>query len=382
MSYSVSAIPLTGTTTGTERTLTVHRFGAQGARPKAYIQAGLHADEIPGMLVAHHLIQRLDKAAEAGCVLGEILVVPVANPIGLDQVVGGHLTGRHALSGAGNFNRGFPALGPAAAEAVAGRLGEDAAENIAAVRAALIQALASHRPLSEVETWRHALLGMAIDADVVLDLHCDSEAVAHLYTGTPLWPGASDLPRALGCRTVLLAELSGGDPFDEACSAPWWQIRQHLDAAVPLPPACLAATIELRGDRDVDDALASSDAEVLVTFLQGRGFLDGTHGAADEAPLLCEATPLSGVGRVITPRAGVLIYTVAVGEAVETGQPIAEIVDPGAPSDRCRTILTAPVSGVMFARSARRYVHAGDTVAKIAGAEPLAGADAFLLGNR
>ena len=36
---------------GTERTLSVFRFGA-GAR-KAYIQASLHADELPGMRECH-----------------------------------------------------------------------------------------------------------------------------------------------------------------------------------------------------------------------------------------------------------------------------------------------------------------------------------------
>ena len=36
---------------GTERTLTAWRYGRAGARPKAYLQAAIHADEIPGMLV-------------------------------------------------------------------------------------------------------------------------------------------------------------------------------------------------------------------------------------------------------------------------------------------------------------------------------------------
>ncbi|MEZ5600227.1 MAG: hypothetical protein R3F36_04160 [Candidatus Competibacteraceae bacterium] len=33
---------------GTRRALRVHRYGTPGARPKAYFQAALHADEIPG----------------------------------------------------------------------------------------------------------------------------------------------------------------------------------------------------------------------------------------------------------------------------------------------------------------------------------------------
>ena len=42
---------------GSERRLSVFRFGS-GAR-KAYIQASLHADELPGMRVAVELKRRL-----------------------------------------------------------------------------------------------------------------------------------------------------------------------------------------------------------------------------------------------------------------------------------------------------------------------------------
>ena len=38
--------------------LSLH-YGTPGAGPKATLQAALHADEIPGLLVAHHLRERL-----------------------------------------------------------------------------------------------------------------------------------------------------------------------------------------------------------------------------------------------------------------------------------------------------------------------------------
>jgi predicted deacylase len=49
---------------------------------KIYIQASLHADEIPGLLVINHLIKLLDKATQINA---EIILVPFANPIGLNQ---------------------------------------------------------------------------------------------------------------------------------------------------------------------------------------------------------------------------------------------------------------------------------------------------------
>jgi predicted deacylase len=66
---------------GTSRSLSIIRYGMPGSGPKVYIQAGLHADEAPGFLVAYHLQQLLDHAE----IKGEIILVPVANPIGLSQ---------------------------------------------------------------------------------------------------------------------------------------------------------------------------------------------------------------------------------------------------------------------------------------------------------
>ena len=50
-----------GLTPGQSFEVTFLHFGEEGARPKTYIQAGLHADEAPGQLAAHHLRKRLQR---------------------------------------------------------------------------------------------------------------------------------------------------------------------------------------------------------------------------------------------------------------------------------------------------------------------------------
>ena len=132
------------------------------------------------------------------------------------------------------------------------RLGADAAENVRLVRGALREAVAALGATSPLESLRKTLLSLAIDADVVLDLHCDGEALLHIYTTPQTWPGDGQLlARCIGAELALLAERSGGDPFDEACSMLWPQLAERLGPAKPLPPACMAATIELRGEADV-----------------------------------------------------------------------------------------------------------------------------------
>lgn len=62
MPTSTATLVLPSPAPGVERTLRVHRYGTPGARPKAYFQAALHADEIPGLLVAQHLLRGLEQA--------------------------------------------------------------------------------------------------------------------------------------------------------------------------------------------------------------------------------------------------------------------------------------------------------------------------------
>ena len=72
---------------GTQRFLKSHHFGTPGEGEKIYLQASLHADELPGMLVLHHLQPLLAAAEAEGRIHGEIVLVPVANPIGLAQTL-------------------------------------------------------------------------------------------------------------------------------------------------------------------------------------------------------------------------------------------------------------------------------------------------------
>ncbi|MBC7942698.1 MAG: succinylglutamate desuccinylase/aspartoacylase family protein, partial [Chitinophagaceae bacterium] len=127
-------------TPGIEHRLTVQRFGPPAAARKALIQAALHADEVPGLLVAAQL-RRLLQALEAeGALRGEVLLVPYANPLGLAQLMHGQHHGRFDLRDGINFNRGFADLGAAVIEVLRGRLGGDATANQARVREALGQA--------------------------------------------------------------------------------------------------------------------------------------------------------------------------------------------------------------------------------------------------
>jgi len=355
---------------GTQRTLRVHRYGVPGARPKAYFQAALHADEIPGLLVAQHLLRGLERADAEGRMTGEVVVVPVANPIGLSQHLNGRLLGRFDAESTGNFNRGFPDLTSAALDRLRGTLGADPTANVARIRETLRAVWAEQRAVREAEALKLALLGLAIDADFVFDLHCDGEALLHLYASRWQTAEARDLGAELGAATLLLEEEPGGNPFDEACAGPWWKLRAALAAEGPVPLACFATTVELRGQADVNDADAAGDAAALLRFLQRRGVIAGEPGPPPEP---CgEPTPLEGVDVLTAPAAGVLVYHKPLGAWVKAGEVVADLVDPsGEPPGAARTPMYSSTSGLLFARAAERLVRPGQKFCKVAGQVPL-----------
>jgi len=355
------SLELQSNTPGTRHQIQVLRFGKLGASPKAYIQGALHADEVPAMLVTQQLRQRLAELETAGQLLGEVVLVPFANPLGLAQQLMGQHQGRFDLRDGRNFNRGFADLSGAAAAAVQAALGTDAAANTALIRAAMREAARRLVPGNSADDLRQRLLQLAIDADIVLDLHCDTDAVMHMYALTAQQVIAEQLGAALGAQAVLLATDSGGWPFDEACTRPWHLLQQQF-AQWPIELACFAATIELRGETDTCHDLAQRDADSLIQFLRMRGVLVRSDAAA--AMALCTPTPLAASEPITAPHAGVVVFHRNSGDRVVANEPIADLVDP---ASGAITTLRCVSAGVMYARCGSRWAHPGKRLAKIAG---------------
>lgn len=377
MPHETLDIPLTPSPMGTRRTVRVVRFGPPEARPKAYIHAALHADETPGLLVAHHLLRMLETAEERGEISGQVVVVPYANPIGLAQYIHGDQSGRFELATGTNFNRGWPDLSGAVAERVHGHLGADGRDNVGTIRRAMRTALDAREPERELDALRTVLAREACDADIVLDLHCDDDALMHLFLMGSQWPLARDLAGGLGCRAVLLADNAGGATFAESFVRPWSRLASDFPDH-PIPQACLAVTVELRGFADVSDELAAADAAALFRSLQRRGHITGDPGPAPADP--CEPTGLDACDVIRAPVAGVVCYRAGLGERVSSGDSIADIVDPSSPTPgEARRAVRSGTNGIVLSRRVRRLVAAGEVIAKIAGTEPLTHRQGFLL---
>ncbi|MEJ7807216.1 MAG: succinylglutamate desuccinylase/aspartoacylase family protein, partial [Telluria sp.] len=143
--------PISPPDSSTSCQLTSFHYGAPGTGKKVYIQAALHADEVPGMLVAQFLRTELAALEAAGSIKGEILLVPAANPLGLAQAIHGAPFGRFDLTTGTNFNRAYKHVADDLKASLEGHLTGDAVANVAQIRAHARISVANWKPATDAE---------------------------------------------------------------------------------------------------------------------------------------------------------------------------------------------------------------------------------------
>ena len=373
MALKTSSITLPSMTPGTQRSISVLRFGKAGARPKVYMQAAIHANEMPGTMAMHHLMPLLAEADKKGLIQGEIILVPTVNPIGQAQLVGNSHAGRYNLLSYENFNRNWIDLSDAVAERVGKKLGADAEANVRTIRKAAQDSLKALKPLNELGTLRVEVQKLSCDADFVLDLHCDIYAALHLFgarndvaTGT-----LSTLAADLGVEATMY-----NDPYPKALtfsgvnSVLWARLAEKFPQA-NIPQACMSVTVEMRSQHDVSDALGQSDAQNLFRWLVRQGVVGGQ--AAPLKKLKTAPAPMSGMDVGYSTCTGFLVFHVKPGAKVKKGQAICDVIDPANPHGaKGRTTFKSQTDGVLFSRRFDGYLSwPGQVMYRISGPKPL-----------
>lgn len=333
MDKTIETIP--GDMPGLSYSLTVLRFaGSDPQAPKAYLQAALHGNELPGVAALHVLIPKLQAAEAEGRLKGSVTVVPFANPIGLNQFQWDDHQGRFFYGSRTNFNRAFALI--------------DTPDPVL---------LAAPKAASCDRRLKAMLQTLALDADLVLDLHCDNEGPNYLYMPAELWPHSADLAAALDCGAVLTFEGGTDASFDEAAFRPYLASGNFERRVV--------ATVELKGVHDVGPETARKDGEGIYRFLVGRGVI--TDAAAEAVgPFTGKGVPQSYVEMVRAPVGGMAFFHVKPGDVVKAGQLIAELIP--VPGDASAVVpVHAVAPGLVLTRVLARAIRIGDDLVKIVG---------------
>ena len=383
MAIKKKVINLPSMTPGTHRTVSVLSFGKAGARPKVYMQAAIHANEMPGTMALHHLMPMLAEADKKGLIKGEIVLVPTVNPIGQSQLVGNSHAGRYNHLSLENFNRNWIDLSEPVSEKVWKKIGNSPEANVKMIRKAALEALNEMKPANELQTLRVEMQKLSTDADYVLDLHCDIYAALHLFTAKNDWLKGPTGPLGnQGALAALAADLGVeatmyNDPYPSTLTfsgvnSSLWARLQNKFPHAQIPQACMSVTLEMRSQHDVSDALGKSDAKNLYRWLVRQGVLDGK--AAPLPKMKSPASPISGMDVGYSTGTGFLVFHVKPGAKVKKGQAICDVIYPANPNGpKARTTYKSQTDGVLFSRRLDGYLSwPGQVMYRIAGPKPLA----------
>lgn len=332
-------LTIEGDTPGANWQVPVLRFkGRDKTSPKVYLQAALHADELPGTAVLHFLCALLRQAEANGRILGDITVVPQANPIGSAQNPNRQLQGRFDVTNGINFNREFALLELAERDSLL--------ENLTA--------------MSATEQLKNNLLYMALGADVVLDLHCDFESLLYAYICEEFWPDAKDFAESMKLHSVFLAD-GHSSAFEEAVAYAFR--RGDPDSTVRR----FVTTLELRGQSDVDSQVAETDAAGLYRFLVRRDVIE--DDIAMDSSWHGNVVPLDHIEVVRTPVAGVILFNCNLGDEAQAGDELAKVITRPGVEDGFVSI-TAPQAGTIVTRTFKRSAVRGEQLFKMICAGP------------
>ncbi|WP_445773384.1 succinylglutamate desuccinylase/aspartoacylase family protein [Shewanella sp.] len=334
--------------------------GTDSAAPSVYIQANVHGAEVQGNAVIYQLMNLL----EGYDVLGDIRFAPLANPLGINQKSGEFTLGRFDPITGVNWNREYfdHNIDLATWYAEHQHLADDVL--FQAYRATLIESCQARlkQPFGITTGHRLAvsLQSMAHKADIVLDLHTGPKSCKHLYC--PEYD--IDAARFFSIPYTLVIPNSFGGAMDEAAFCPWWQLtdfaaKQGRVFAVPVS----AFTLELASQERIDLADALIDAKGILAYLSHRGVIREKVEPADMARFGCY---LRDYKKFHAPKAGLIEYCAAVGQALDAGQPLVNILRMDLyGTDDAHQVISLPMDCVPILHFASASVHQGTELYKV-----------------
>jgi len=307
---------------GAALTVPVYRFKGQGGGPGVYIQANMHGAEVQGNAVIYQLLELLQGLT----LLGDITLVPYANPVGCNHKNGEYTLGRFDPITGVNWNRMYHFNGqqiPGFAEqyqtASAGQIEQR-------FRELLLQDINDKLDhnifgLTTGQRIAYQLQKMAHQADLVLDLHTGPISSKHLYCPEYAIDSARhfDIP-----HTIVIPNCFDG-AMDEATFCPWWSLRQRLaELGRELDFNKESFTVELGSQEQIDLDVAYQDALSILSYLQYKEVI--TDSDFRPRAMTRYACYLKDYKAFYSPIGGMVDYLATFGEPLQAGEPIARIL--------------------------------------------------------
>jgi predicted deacylase len=322
--------------TGHELTIPVFEFKGTGNGQKAYFQASMHGAELQGNAVIFELIQYFTKNPP----LGDVTLVPHANPYGMNHKSGEYTQGRFDPTTGDNWNRKYFDLidSPLSRLKIDSFLQAQSESQMdwksvrSQFKILLLDALKQHQITIKArgggygELLALQLQILASEADLVLDLHTASRSVPYVYSPEYALESAAKL----GMKYILSIPRVFSGALDEAIFFPWWHLFDRIKKSKPGVdlPAQLdveAFTLELGQDEAISKEEAKKTSYGIIQYLAHKWNLPASKASNPTSQAsICE---LKNFRTVFTQAGGLVEFLAPVGEILKKGQPLARILN-------------------------------------------------------
>jgi uncharacterized protein len=264
--------------------ITVYKYGSENSKGKSvYIQSSVHGAELQGNLVIYELHQLLQKTE----ILGQITMVPLANPLATNQKVGQYTQGRYNPGTGHNWNRNYTDIIKEETKNIDFSLEDFCKDTINKnhdiksinqnFKQTLNNALNNYKQyiiaergpsLNKIPNLTYQIL--ASQADIVLDLHTGPYATDYIYSPEFLKQKTKDLNFPF--HIIIPNKFSGA--MDEACFSPWHSLQVELQAqGLNYQTEFEAYTVELGSEELISQSRAKKQALRIAKYLVKRGVI-------------------------------------------------------------------------------------------------------------
>ncbi|HEY9738225.1 MAG TPA: succinylglutamate desuccinylase/aspartoacylase family protein [Trichocoleus sp.] len=329
----ITTLPLMQMASGDELALQLYRFVGESPGKTVYLQANLHGAEISGNTVIHRLIAWLE-TLEPSQIQGEIQLVPVCNPIGVNTRSYHFATGRYNPYDGRDWNRIFwdysaantlkiARFAQAHLEADLDKIQQAYRSHILAAFAEQTSALAAPTAAPAYKLYRAQLQGLALRADYVIDLHSSSnQGLTYLY----YFSGRAESARLFGLDFAILLDEYDGDAFDEAFTKPWLALEQAFaDLGRELRFEVEAYTLELGTSMETRFDAVERGVRGIQHYLEKKGIVPpGLLPVFQSGEAFFSRT--SQLTKYFAPTGGFLQQRAALGTWVRSGTPLYSLL--------------------------------------------------------
>lgn len=363
----ISTIDLCKLASGDVLTLQVYKFSGTPGK-KAYIQANLHGAEIVGNGVIYELIKFLT-ALEPDKLQGEIWLVPVCNPMGVNQRSHFFSTGRFNSYDGKNWNRIFWDYDKEAkigefAQSQVNNSPEDIRQNFLAE---IQQAWESEynkidRPSSVPlsQQYRYQLQSLCLDANYVIDIHSSSNQAIDYTFG---FKERTDSIKYLLLEYGVLMDEYDGDAFDEAFLKPWLALERELASlGRKIEFDVEAWTLELGAGMTMNPDSVAKGVAGIKNYLAYRRLLLSPKVTTTEVVLASK----SKINSYYAPTGGMIQSRLPLKTKVNTGDRLYQLLS----FNKQQTVpelveVCAETPGIVFDVSTNQCVSQGEYVMDI-----------------